>query len=151
MRDFNFVSMKIQSFLALRFWKTGFFLNDKIFHKCALKKFIEHFLFRSGGWIVVSDESSSLLCIECWTIKYFLFLHFLIWFLTLNHELLFFVTVFLTLCPYFSHSSLYHSGFVLVPRFFIVRYFDFFSVKYYNDLSFFLDFRHFFGLQLISS
>ena len=57
-----------------------------------------------------------------------------------------FVTVFLTLCPYPSHSRLYHSSFVLAPTFVFVILI--FSVKKLNDFSFFLDLG-FFGLQLI--
>ena len=58
-----------------------------------------------------------------------------------------FVTVFLTLCPYSSHSRLYHSSFVLAPTFiFVILLFS--VVKKLNEISFFLDLG-FFGLQLI--
>ena len=58
-----------------------------------------------------------------------------------------FVTVFLTLCPYSSHSRLYHSSFVLTPTFiFVLLIFS--VVKKLNEFSFFLD-LDFFGLQLI--
>ena len=40
--------------------------------------------------------------------------------LSFNFQELVFVAVFLTLDPYFSHSSLYHSGFVLSPTFIFV-------------------------------
>ena len=61
-----------------------------------------------------------------------------------------FVTMFLSLCPYFSLSSLYHFSLVLAPTFIFVIVIFFFSVIKLNDISFFLDFRRFFGLQLIS-
>ena len=58
------------------------------------------------------------------------------------------VTVFLTLCPYSSHSLLYHSSFVLAPIFvFVILIFS--VVKKLNEFSFFLNLG-FFGLQLIS-
>ena len=57
-----------------------------------------------------------------------------------------FFTVFLTLCPYSSHSQLYHSSIVLAPTFIFVILI--LSVKKLNDFSFFLDLG-FFGLQLI--
>ena len=65
-----------------------------------------------------------------------------------NQELVF-VTVFLTLCPYCSHSSSYLSGSVLAPTFIPVLLI-FSVINKLNDFGFFLDFRHFFGLQLIS-
>ena len=56
-----------------------------------------------------------------------------------------FVTVFLTLCPYSSHSRLYHSSFVLAPTFiFVILIFP--VVKKLNEISFFLDLGVF-GLQ----
>ena len=58
-----------------------------------------------------------------------------------------FVTVFLTLCPYSSHSRLYRSSFVLAPSFIFVILI-FLVVKKLNEFSFFLDLG-FFGLQLI--
>ena len=58
-----------------------------------------------------------------------------------------FVTVFLKLCPYSSHSCLYHSSFVLLPTFiFVILIFS--VVKKLHEFSFFLDLG-FFGLQLI--
>ena len=55
-----------------------------------------------------------------------------------------FVTVFLTLCPYSSHSRLYHSSFVLATTVvFVILIFS--VVKKLNEFSF-----GFFGLQLIS-
>ena len=58
-----------------------------------------------------------------------------------------FVTVFLTLCSYFSHFRLYLSSFVLAPTFvFVILIFS--VVKKLNEFSFFLDLG-FFGLQLI--
>ena len=60
-----------------------------------------------------------------------------------------FVTVFLTLCPYCSHSSRYLSSSVLAPTFIPVLLI-FSVINKLNDFGFFLDFRHFFGLQLIS-
>ena len=59
------------------------------------------------------------------------------------------VTVFLKLCPYSLHCSLYHSSFVLAPTLiFVILIFP--VVKKLNVFSIFLDFRHFFGMQLIS-
>ena len=59
----------------------------------------------------------------------------------------FFVTVFLRLCPYSSHSRLSNSIFVLAPTFvFVILIFS--VVKKLNEFSFFLDLG-FFGLQLI--
>ena len=58
-----------------------------------------------------------------------------------------FVTVFLTLCPYSSHSRLYHSCFVLAPTFVFVIL-VFLVDKKLNEFRFFLDLG-FFGLQLI--
>ena len=58
-----------------------------------------------------------------------------------------FVTVFLTLCPYCSHSRLYHSSFALAPTFVFVILI-FLVVKKLNEFSFSLDLG-FFGLQLI--
>ena len=66
----------------------------------------------------------------------------------LNEELVF-VRVFLTLCPYLSHSSLYHSSSVLAHTFILVLLI-FSVINKLNDFGFFLDFRHVFGLQLIS-
>ena len=64
-----------------------------------------------------------------------------------------FVTVFLflTLCPYSSHSNLYHSSFVLKPTiiFVILVFFVILIVKILNEFSFFLDFCYFFGLQFL--
>ena len=40
--------------------------------------------------------------------------------LTFKNPDLVFVTVFLTLCPYFSHSNLYISSFVMAPTFIFV-------------------------------
>ena len=58
-----------------------------------------------------------------------------------------FVTVFLTLCPYSSHSRLYPSSFVLAPTFvFVILTFS--VVKKLNEFSFCFDLA-FFGLQLI--
>ena len=57
-----------------------------------------------------------------------------------------FVTVFLTLCPYSSHSCLYHSSFFLGPTFIFVILI--LIVKKLTEFSFFLDLA-FFGLQLI--
>ena len=58
-----------------------------------------------------------------------------------------FVSVFLTLCPYSSHSRLCHSSFLLASTFiFVILIFSF--VKKLNEFSFFLDLV-FFGLQLI--
>ena len=58
-----------------------------------------------------------------------------------------FVAVFLTLCPYSSHSRLHYSSFVLAPTFiFVILIFS--VVKELNEFSFFLDLG-FFGLQLI--
>ena len=54
-----------------------------------------------------------------------------------------FVTVFLTLCPFSSHSLLYHSSFVLAPTFIFVILIS--VVKKLNEFSFFLDLG-FFGL-----
>ena len=58
-----------------------------------------------------------------------------------------FVTVFLALCPYSSHSCLYHSSLILASTFiFVILIFS--VVKKLNEFSFFLDLG-FFGLQLI--
>ena len=82
---------------------------------------------------------------------------FLIFYLILNlifnfkkiTKISLFVTVFLTLRSCSLHYSLYCFGFVLAPTFiFVILIFS--VVKKLNDLSFFLDFRHFFGLQMIS-
>ena len=40
MRDFNFVSIKIQSFFGVKFWKRPIIF----FHKCSLKYFLTTFL-----------------------------------------------------------------------------------------------------------
>ena len=49
-----------------------------------------------------------------------------------------FVTVFLTLCPYYSHSRLYHFSFVMAPTFiFVILIFS--VVKKLNEFRFFLD------------
>ena len=83
---------------------------------------------------------------EKWNV--FVFLFFLIWFLTFKNQELVFVTVFLTLCSLCSHSSLYHFSFDLAPTF-ILLILIFSVIKKLNDFGFFLDFRYFFGLQLI--
>ena len=77
------------------------------------------------------------------------FFSFSIWFLTFKNQELVFVTAFLTLCPHSSHSSLYYSRFVLAPTL-VLAILIFSVVEKLNDFCFFLDFRHFFGLQLIS-
>ena len=74
---------------------------------------------------------------------------FQIWFSTFKKQELVFVSVFLTLCPYSSHYSLYHSSFVRAPTFILVILI-FSVVEKLNDFSLLLDFCHFFGLQLIS-
>ena len=107
------------------------------------------FLFCWGGWILLSVDSLSLLCLERLTMQCIRFSSiFSIWFLTFENQELVFVTVFLTLCPYSSSSSFYHASFVLAPTF--IQLILIFSVKKLNDFGL-LDFRHFFGLQLISS
>ena len=54
-------------------------------------------------------------------------------------RIILFVKVLFTLCPYFSHSSLYHSSFVLAPTFiFVILIFS--VVKKLSDFSFFLIF-----------
>ena len=87
---------------------------------------------------------------EQWNVFVFLELifRFLNWFLNFKNQECLFLTVFLTLCPYSSHSGYYHSIFVLAPT--LIFGILIFSVVKMNDFSFFLDFRHFFGLQLIS-
>ena len=69
---------------------------------------------------------------------YSFFMVLSIWFLTFKNQELVFVTAFLTLCPYSSHSSLYHSRFVLAPTFILVILI-FSVVKKLNDFSFFLN------------
>ena len=54
---------------------------------------------------------------EQWKVfVFFLFLTFK------NQELVFFVTVLLTMCPYSSHSSLYHCSVVMTPTFIFLLY-----------------------------
>ena len=83
-------------------------------------------------------------------ISRFMFLDFFNW--VFNFQLSrigLFGTVLRTLCSYSSLNSLYHSSFVLAPAFvFVILIFS--LVKKLNDFSFFLDFRHCSGLQLIS-
>ena len=82
-------------------------------------------------------------------INYLFFFIFSIWFLTFKNQELVFVTAFLTLCPYSSHSSFHHFGLVLASTFILVVLI-FLVNKKLTNFSFFLDFRHFFGLQFIS-
>ena len=80
----------------------------------------------------------------------FMFLDFFNWIFNFQISRIgLFGTVLLTVCSYSSFSSLYHFSFVLAPAFVIVILI-FSVVKKLNYFSFFLDFRHFFGLQLIS-
>ena len=161
MRDFNFVSIKIQSFFGVKFLKK----QINFFHNCNLKYFLTTFLQNVSlfcmsefcfflfcflfskldfclEWLVVSSMSRMLIN-EMYS--------FFLIFLNLNFNFQksrigLFVTVFLTLCPYSSDSRLYHSSFVLAPTFVFVILI--FSVKKLNEFSFFLDLG-FFGLQLI--
>ena len=57
--------------------------------------------------------------------------------------------MFLTFCPYSFTSNLYLSSFVVAPTFINVLLI-FSVIKKWNVFNFFLDFRHFFGLQLVS-
>ena len=66
-------------------------------------------------------------------------------FVFLNFLLLLSVTMFLTLCPYSLHSSLYRCSFLLALTFiYVILIFS--VVEKLNDFSYFLDYRHFFGL-----
>ena len=95
------------------------------------------------GWLVIFSMS--------WMLNnemYLFFLIFLNWFLTFKNQERLFVTVFLTLCQYLYYRK-YHSSFVLAPTF-IFGMLIFRVVKNEWFQLFFLDFRHFFGLQTFS-
>ena len=104
--------------------------------------------FCSGEWIFVSDGSLSFLCLKCWTINCIRFSWFFKFDFTFRNQECLFVTVILTLCLCSSHSRLYHSSFVSwhLP---LCSLFWFFQLLKNWVSSFFLDFCHFFGLQLI--
>ena len=162
MRDFNFVSIKIESFfLVLSFWKK----QINFFHKCSLKYFLATFLQNVSLFCMsefcfclfysvqqVGFLSRMTRCLfyvsnaDQWNVLVFLdFLNLIFNFQ--KSRICLFVTVFLTLCPYSSHSCLYHSSFVLAPTFiFVILIFS--VVKKLTEFSFFLDLA-FFGLQLI--
>ena len=85
-----------------RFYEFCFFLFFVLFRRIDL----------CIGWLVIFSMS--------WMLNnemYSFFLNFWNWYLTFKNEECLFVTVFLTLCRYSSHSSLYLCSFVLAPTF----------------------------------
>ena len=152
MRDFNSFSIKIQSFSSVKFLK-NFFINAvfKFFwsfflQNVSILRLLEFcFFFCSERWIFVSDDLFSFLCLVCWTMKCIRFSWFCYSILTFKNQELVFVAVFVTLCPYSSHSLLYPSSSVLVPIFILV--FQLLKIEWFQ---LFLNFTCFFSLHLIS-
>ena len=162
MRDFNFVSIKIQSFFGVKFLKKTakfFFINAVLniflttfLQNVSLFRMYEFCFFFFCSLQQVGFLSRMTRCLfyvsnaDQWNVLVFLdFLNLIFNFQKSRIGL--FVTVFLTLCSYSSHSRLYHPSFVLAPTFiFVILIFS--VVKILNEFSFFLDLG-FFGLQLI--
>ena len=160
MRDFNFVSIKIQSFFGVKFLKK----QINYFHKCSLKYFFTTFLqnvslFRMSEFCFFLFYSVQQVGFLSRMTRFFLsrmlinemysfFLIFLILIFNFQKSRIgLFVMVFLTLCPYSSHSRLFRSSFVLAPTFiFVILIFS--VVKKLNEFSLFV-YLGFFGLQLI--
>ena len=127
LRDLNFVAIKIQSFVGVRFLKNSFINAVLKFCWPFFCKMFQFFVFISSAfsYFLFSSGNRSLyrminyllyvLNAEQWNV--FVFLEFFNWFLAFKNQECVFGTVFSTLCPYSSHSSQYHSIFVLAPTF----------------------------------